>query len=127
METILVAEDQPELRWMICQFLQERGYSVLEAKDGRDAVELAEQYNSVIDVVLTDVVMPFLRGPEVARRISESRPQIKVIFMSGYTEGEVIPEGQISWDGKAALLQKPFELDLLAVKIREVLEAETRR
>ena len=127
METILVAEDQPELRWMICQFLQERGYSVLEAKDGRDAVELAEQYNSVIDVVLTDVVMPFLRGPEVARRISASRPQIKVIFMSGYTEGEVIPEGQIEWDGKAALLQKPFELDLLAVKIREVLEAETRR
>ena len=127
METILVAEDQPELRWMICQFLQERGYSVLEAKDGRDAVELAEQYNSAIDVVLTDVVMPFLRGPEVARRISASRPQIKVIFMSGYTEGEVIPERQIEWDGRAVLLQKPFELDLLAVKIREVLEAGTRR
>lgn len=127
METILVAEDQPELRWMICQFLQERGYSVLEAKDGRDAVELAEQYNSAIDVVLTDVVMPFLRGPEVARRISESRPQIKVIFMSGYTEGEVTPEGQNGWEAQAALLQKPFELDLLAVKIREVLEAGTRR
>ena len=127
METILVAEDQPELRWMICQFLQERGYSVLEAKDGRDAVELAEQYNSAIDVVLTDIVMPFLRGPEVARRISESRPQIKVIFMSGYTEGEITPEGQNDWDGQAALLQKPFELDLLAVKIREVLEAGTRR
>lgn len=127
METILVAEDQPELRWMICQFLQERGYSVLEAKDGRDAVELAEQYNSAIDVVLTDIVMPFLRGPEVARRISASRPQIKVIFMSGYTEGDVGPEGQNEWEGQAALLQKPFELDLLAVKIREVLEAETRR
>jgi CheY-like chemotaxis protein len=127
METILVAEDQPELRWMICQFLQERGYSVLEAKDGRDAVELAEQYNSAIDVVLTDIVMPFLRGPEVARHISASRPQIKVIFMSGYTEGDVGPEGQNEWEGQAALLQKPFELDLLAVKIREVLEAETRR
>jgi len=127
METILVAEDQPELRWMICQFLQERGYSVLEAKDGRDAVELADQYKGTIDVVLTDIVMPQLRGPEVARRLSQLRPGIKVIFMSGYTEGELGPEAQDEWASRAALLQKPFELDLLAVRIREVLEAETRR
>ena len=67
METILVAEDQPDLRWMICQFLQQLGYSVLEAKDGGDAVALAEQYRGTIDVLVTDIVMPHVRGSEVAR------------------------------------------------------------
>ena len=65
-ETILVAEDQPDLRWMICRYLQELGYSVLEAKDGTDAVALAEQYKGTIDLFLTDIVMPGMRGPEVA-------------------------------------------------------------
>jgi PAS domain S-box-containing protein len=126
-ETILVAEDQPDLRWMICQFLQELGYSVLEAKDGGDAVALAEHYNNAIDVLLTDVVMPHIRGSEVASRLSRSRPDMKVIYMSGYTEGEfgAIP-GENLGPG-TTLLQKPFELDSLALKIREVLEARSRR
>src|SRR5438270_9492527 len=81
METILVAEDQPDLRWMICQFLQELGYSVLEAKDGGDAVALAQQYKGDIDVLLTDIVMPHVRGTEVARRLSASRPDMRVSFM----------------------------------------------
>ncbi len=132
-ETILVAEDQPDLRWMICQFLQELGYSVLEAKDGGDAVALAEQYKGAIDVLLTDIVMPRLRGSEVARRLLASRPAMKVIFMSGYTEGgfsgasggfnEVSGEEP---EAGSTLLQKPFELDVLALKIREVLGARSR-
>lgn len=126
-ETILVAEDQPDLRWMICQFLQQLGYSVLEAKDGGDAVALAEQYKGTIDVLLTDVVMPHLRGSEVARRLSASRPDMRVIFMSGYTEGEfgAAPTEEDGGPG-TMLLQKPFELDSLALKIREVLEARSR-
>jgi len=126
-EMILVAEDQPDLRWMICQFLQELGYSVLEARDGGDAVNLAEQYKGTIDVLLTDVVMPHVRGSEVARKLSSSRPDMKVIFMSGYTEGEVgsVSSGDLS--PGATLLQKPFELDSLALKIRQVLEARSRR
>ena len=126
-ETILVAEDQPDLRWMICQFLQELGYSVLEAKDGGDAVALAEHYKNAIDVLLTDVVMPHIRGSEVARRLSASRPDMKVIYMSGYTEGEfgAVP-GENLGPG-TTLLQKPFELDSLALKIREVLQARSRR
>lgn len=125
-ETILVAEDQPDLRWMICQFLQERGYSVLEAKDGGDAVALAEQYKGTIDVLLTDVVMPHNRGSEVARRLSASRPNLKVIFMSGYTESEfgAVPDENL---GSGVLLQKPFDLDFLALKIREVLQAPSRQ
>jgi two-component system, cell cycle sensor histidine kinase and response regulator CckA len=127
METVLVAEDQPDLRWMICQFLQELGYSVLEAKDGGDAVALAAQYKGTIDVLLTDIVMPHIRGSEVARRLTASRPRMKVIFMSGYTEGEF---GAVPGENRGpgtTLLQKPFELDALAGKIREVLEARSRR
>ena len=127
METILVAEDQPDLRWMICQFLQELGYSVLEAKDGGDAVALAEQYKGKIDVLLTDIVMPHIRGSEVARQLSASRPNIKVIFMSGYTEGEFVAVSGENRGPGTTLLQKPFELDSLAVTIREVLEARSRR
>jgi PAS domain S-box-containing protein len=126
-ETILVAEDQPDLRWMICQFLQDRGYSVLEAKDGGDAVALAQQYKGTIDVLLTDVVMPHLRGSEVARRLSASRPDMRVIFMSGYTEGEFGAVSVENHGPEATLLQKPFELDSLALKIREVLKARSRR
>jgi PAS domain S-box-containing protein len=126
METILVAEDQPDLRWMICQFLQQLGYAVLEAKDGGDAVSLAQQYKGTIDVLLTDIVMPHLRGSEVARQLSASRPDMKVIFMSGYTEGEFGTVPGETNEPEAILLQKPFELDSLAMKIREVLEARTR-
>ena len=126
-ETILVAEDQPDLRWMICQFLQELGYSVLEAKDGGDAVTLAEQYKGTIDVLLTDVVMPHIRGSEVARRLCASRRDMKVIFMSGYTEGEFGAVPGENLEPGTTLLQKPFELDSLALKIREVLEARSRR
>jgi CheY-like chemotaxis protein len=125
-ETILVAEDQPDLRWMICQFLQAIGYSVLEAKDGGDALALAQQYKGPIDVLLTDIVMPHLRGPELAQHLSASRPDTQVIFMSGYNEGgfeiatETLATGSV-------LLQKPFELKLLRAKIQEVLQARTRR
>jgi two-component system cell cycle sensor histidine kinase/response regulator CckA len=126
-ETILVAEDQPDLRWMICQFLQELGYSVLEAKDGGDAVALAGQYKGTIDVLLTDVVMPHIRGSEVARRIGASRPDMKVIFMSGYTEGEFGAVPNENLEPGTTLLQKPFELDSLALKIREALQARSRR
>ena len=126
-ETVLVAEDQPDLRWMICQFLQELGYSVLEAKDGGDAVALAEHYEGTIDVLLTDVVMPHLRGSEVARRLSPSRPDMRVIFMSGYTEGEFGAVPVEDHGPETTILQKPFELDSLALKIREVLKARSRR
>jgi len=126
-ETILVAEDQPDLRWMICQYLQELGYSVLETKDGIDAAALAEQYKGTIDVFLTDVVMPGLRGPEVAKRLAAARPDMKVICMSGYTEGGFEPGSEELLTETAPLLQKPFRLDQLASKLREVLGAAHRR
>jgi two-component system, cell cycle sensor histidine kinase and response regulator CckA len=124
-ETILVAEDQPDLRWMICQYLQGLGYAVLEAKDGNDAVALAEHYTGRIDLLLTDVVMPQIRGSEVARRMLARRPDLHVVFMSGYTQGDI---GSLSGDGdEFTILQKPFDLHTLATKIREVFEARSRR
>ena len=125
-ETILVAEDQPDLRWMICHYLQELGYAVLEAKDGGDAVALAEHYAGRIDLLLTDVVMPHIRGSEVARRMLQRRPDMQVIFMSGYTEGEVWSVGY-DHGNEAVVLQKPFELHMLASKIREVFETRSRK
>ncbi len=126
LETVLVAEDQPDLRWMICQFLQQLGYSVLEAKDGGDAVALAQHYTGTIDVLLTDIVMPHVRGTEVARRLLAARPAMKVIFMSGYTEGGFGSAQDAKQKPGTILLQKPFELDALALKIREVLGARSR-
>jgi len=126
-ETILVAEDQPDLRWMICQYLQELGYSVLETKDGTDAAALAEQYKGRIDVLLTDVVMPGMRGPEVAKRLASTRPGMKVMYMSGYTEGGFESGAEEQLGETASLLQKPFRLDHLASKIREVLGAASWR
>jgi len=125
-ETVLVAEDQPELRWMICQYLQALGYAVLEAKDGDDALALASQYKGPIDVLLSDIVMPNLRGPELAERLAASRPGIQVIFMSGYTEGalDLAPREELATGN--VLLQKPFELKFLHKKIREVLQTRTR-
>lgn len=127
LETILVAEDQPDLRWMICQFLQQLGYSVLEAKDGGDAVALAEEFKGTIDVLLTDMVMPRVRGSEVARRLLVTRPAMKVIFMSGYTEGGFGLASDEIQESETTLLQKPFQLDVLALKIREALGARSRR
>jgi two-component system cell cycle sensor histidine kinase/response regulator CckA len=126
-ETILVAEDRPDLLWMICQYLQSLGYSVLEAKDGIEAATLAEQYKGTIDVLLTDVVMPGMRGPEVAKRLNSTRPDMKVIYMSGYTEGGFDSCREEGFRPAASLLQKPFKLDHLAATIREVLGAASRR
>lgn len=112
---------------MICQYLQTLGYSVLEAKDGADAAALAEQYEGTIDVLLTDVVMPGMRGPEVAKKLSSTRPDMKVIYMSGYTEGSFGSGSEEELIQSAPLLQKPFKLDDLAAKVREVLGAASRR
>ncbi|MGA3212249.1 MAG: response regulator, partial [Terriglobales bacterium] len=123
-ETILVAEDQPELLLMVCFYLQKLGYNVLQASDGAKAVELAAQYSGVIDLLLTDVVMPGLRGPEVAHRLTASRPGMRVIYMSGYTEGAFGAGSDEEHQRlKATLLQKPFKLDDLAASVREVLDA----
>jgi PAS domain S-box-containing protein len=120
-ETILLAEDEPALRDMIRMSLESSGYTVLEASDGAQAVEVAQRFEGRIDLLLTDVIMPRMRGPQTAKYLSFLRPGIKTIFMSGYTDGAV--EKADFLQENPVFLQKPFLRAALGQKIREVLES----
>jgi DNA-binding response OmpR family regulator len=120
-ETILVVEDEANLRYLARQFLEKQGYRVIEAADGAVAMQIAVAHEGVIHLLLTDVIMPGMNGRELAQRISEIRPNVKVLYMSGYTENVVGHNGML--DAGVRLLQKPFNLRDLKSKVREVLDA----
>jgi len=119
-ETVLLVEDEAALLDLISASLLDSGYTVLEAVDGVEALYLAERHKGVIHALLTDVVMPQMSGPELSRRIAALRPEIKVLYMSGYVDNALTPLGAL--DAKVVFLQKPFELGKLAQKVREVLD-----
>ncbi|HYH01000.1 MAG TPA: PAS domain S-box protein [Terriglobales bacterium] len=121
-ETILVVEDEASLRELIVHVLKRWGYTVLEAQDGAEAIGCAEKHGGPIDLLLTDVVMPGMRGWEVTERIQRIRPDVKVLYISGYAD-DLVP-GRSRIDPEAAFLQKPFTPDALANKVREVLTAD---
>jgi len=118
-ETILLAEDSDPLREMAREYLESVGYTVLEAASGKDALQRAKDFGGTIDLLLTDVVMPQMSGPELASQIAVHRPGIKVIFTSGYTDDAIARQGIL--DSKVAFVQKPYRPKELARKIREVL------
>ena len=120
-ETVLVVEDQLEVRNLTTRILEARGYTVLAADGGAEALEVAGKYLKRIDLLLTDVVMPEMNGRQLALRLSEQRRDMKVLFVSGYT-GEAIRQHGLL-EQSAAFLQKPFTPDLLARKVRDVLDA----
>lgn len=120
-ETVLLVEDEEAVRHMAQEILESNGYHVLDASDGNHAVRVASEYDGVIDVMVTDVVMPHLGGRELAETLSPVRPQMRVLYMSGYTDDAIVHHGVL--DGRAAFLEKPFTPDALAMKIREVLAA----
>ncbi len=121
-ETVLLVEDEPNLRRMACQYLQMQGYKVLEAADGAAAVHICVAHNGSIDLLLTDVVMPGMNGRELAKRIVSLRPATKVLYMTGYAENAIVHNGTL--DPGINLLQKPFNLQSLKLKVREVLDSE---
>jgi CheY-like chemotaxis protein len=117
--TVLVVEDEEEVRALARDVLEMNGYTVLEARDAEDAVRLGESHPGVIDLLITDVVMPRVSGPELARRLRASRPDLKVLCMSGYPESPAREvEGAGSW---TAWLEKPFTPDSFMGKVRECL------
>jgi len=119
-ETVLLAEDQPSIRAALCECLESKGYKILEAQNGIQALEISEQYPGSIDVLVTDVIMPQVRGLELAKRVSEFRPDICVIFMSGYSEDALL-ENRLLSQKNTTLIQKPFDPEELAQMIRESL------
>ncbi|MFN3486114.1 MAG: ATP-binding protein, partial [Planctomycetota bacterium] len=119
-ETVLVAEDEPSIRRLIRELLTTLGYTVLEASDGNEALQVSREYGQAIHLLLTDSVMPFMSGRELAHRVAAERPGIRVLYMSGYTAPTLVANGHgVQF---ADFLEKPFTPSTLARKVREVLD-----
>ncbi len=119
-ETILVAEDQPDLRRLITEVLRREGYQALAAADAQEALRMASEHAGPIHLLLADVVMPGMSGPALAKRIRGIRPTLKVLFMSGYADRAAVHNGVV--EAEAAFLEKPFTKHLLLRKLRETLD-----
>lgn len=113
-ETVLLVEDEENIRGMTAQFLASLGYCVLPAADGAAALRIAEQHGQGIDVLVTDVALPGIRGTEVAERLRAAQPGLRVLFVSGDSDAPGKDGGR--------MLEKPFDLTELARSIREVLQ-----
>jgi len=123
-ETILLVEDEGAVRSLLRRFLDSQGYVVVEASNAESALSEAENQNGSIDLLLTDLVMPGMGGFELARQLGSRLPDLKVVYMSGYSEEAVaVPESEPVMDS-TNFLQKPFSTDLLARQLRVVLDSE---
>jgi PAS domain S-box-containing protein len=124
LETILLVEDENSLRSLSRQYLENQGYTVLDAPDGAAAVAISNAYSGPIQLLLTDIIMPGVNGREVARLICAMRPETQVLYMTGHTEHAVAHDGVL--EEGIPLLQKPFTLSILKTKVREKLSSVSR-
>ncbi|MDQ1485602.1 MAG: hypothetical protein QOJ62_1295 [Actinomycetota bacterium] len=123
-ETILLVEDEPGVRQVSRRFLEKHGYRVLDARDGAEALRLCELHEGAVDLVITDVVMPGMSGPELAAHLARIRPNTPVLYVSGYIDGQLVGAGL---EADVPLLRKPFDADVLATKVRQTLDLRSSR
>jgi DNA-binding NtrC family response regulator len=119
-ETILLVEDDEMVRNLVHETLEREGYKVIGAADPLEAQRIADGYRGKIQLLITDVVMPRLSGKELAKALVERRPDMKVLYMSGYTDSAIVNSGILQKE--VAFLQKPFTPSALAAKVRDVIE-----
>jgi CheY-like chemotaxis protein len=124
-ETILLVEDEARVRKLIVDILSACGYRVLEATRGNEAVRLAATHKGPIHLAVVDVVMPEMSGPDVVRQIQPGHPDMRVLYISGYTDEAIVHHGIL--ESGAAFLQKPFLPGVLARRVREVLDAKQKQ
>jgi CheY-like chemotaxis protein len=119
-ETILLVEDEATLRSMVRRILESSGYQVLDARNGNEALLVCAKHSGPVHLLLTDVVMPGMGGPELAENLTASHPGMKVLFMSGYADDAIVHQGVLG--PGMSYLQKPFTPEGIARKVREVLD-----
>jgi two-component system, cell cycle sensor histidine kinase and response regulator CckA len=123
-ETVLIVEDEEMVRDLACELLQMLGYKTLEAGDSREAQGVCHSYKDAIHILITDVVLPYMDGKSLYDALSKTRPEMKVLFVSGYTDNAIVHHGVLDRD--VHFLQKPFTMESIAAKVREVLEEPVR-
>jgi CheY-like chemotaxis protein len=121
-ETLLVVEDAPMILRVVRDFLQKLGYRVIGAGDGAEALEVAAKAQLPVDLLVTDVVMPKMGGKELAARLKETHPRVKVLYMSGYAENAIAHQGVLPQG--VNFIEKPYSLSDLARRVREVLNRD---
>ncbi|MSS73657.1 MAG: response regulator, partial [Candidatus Latescibacteria bacterium] len=120
-ETLLLVEGDDLVRNLVCKILRKCGYGVLETSDSLEALRVSGQHPGPIHLMVTDVVMPQMNGHDLAQRLAPLRPEMRVLYISGYTDDAVLRRDAL--EGDIHFLQKPFTPDALARKVREVLDA----
>jgi PAS domain S-box-containing protein len=124
-ETILLVEDDDQVRGASMTVLRKSGYHVIEARNAGEALMRSEGYTGVVHLMLTDVVMPLMSGPDLAKRLAGARPDMRVLCMSGYTDDSIVRHGVL--ESNVAYLQKPFNPGSLTTRVREVLDAPSSK
>lgn len=121
-ETILLVEDEPMVRGITVETLKMFGYNIIECSSGKEAIEKADNFDGKIELLLTDVVMPHMSGKELATRLQKTIPNLKVLYVSGYTENTIVHHGIL--EDEVAFVAKPYNINSLAAKVREVLDKD---
>jgi DNA-binding NtrC family response regulator len=117
--TVLIVEDEAAVRLLAMRTLQRRGYATLVVRDGEEALRASEQHPGPIHLLLTDVVLPRTSGPKLAASLVAARPELRVLYMSGFTENAIVHHGVL--DPETEFIQKPFSPQALVLKVQEVL------